>query len=141
MRFEARHIDSGRWGVYDGGVMGWRAVDLGEDEARQMAIDMDDRSRSRRQHGQQPAPSTIGYASGGSGGDGYVGQMGDRLGSKQEISGVRMAAEPSQSPRKTDSEHRRLIAPGRSGGGQQSAGSPSKIIKIDPASLRRRSEP
>ena len=40
MRFEARHIGSGRWGVYDGGVMGWRAVDLGEDEARQMAIDM-----------------------------------------------------------------------------------------------------
>jgi hypothetical protein len=41
MRFEARHIGSGRWGVYDGGVMGWRAVDLGEDEACQMAMDMD----------------------------------------------------------------------------------------------------
>ena len=41
MRFEARHIGSGRWGVYDGGVMGWRAVDLGEDEASQMAMDMD----------------------------------------------------------------------------------------------------
>jgi hypothetical protein len=41
VRFEARHIGSGRWGVYDGGVMGWRAVDLGEDEACQMAMDMD----------------------------------------------------------------------------------------------------
>ena len=41
MRFEARHIGSGKWGVYDGGVMGWRAVDLGEDEACQMAMDMD----------------------------------------------------------------------------------------------------
>ena len=41
MRFEARHIGSGQWGVYDGGVMGWRAVDLGEDEACQMAMDMD----------------------------------------------------------------------------------------------------
>jgi hypothetical protein len=41
VRFEARHIGSGRWGVYDGGVMGWRAVDLGEDEASQMAMDMD----------------------------------------------------------------------------------------------------
>ena len=99
------------------------------------------RSRSRRQHGPQLAPSTIGYASAGNGGGEYVGRMGARRGSKQEISSVRMAAEPSRSPRKTDSEHRRLIAPGGSGGGQQSAGSPSKIIKIDPASLRRSSEP
>ena len=41
MRFEARHIGSGVWGVWDGGVMGWRAVDLGENEARQRAMDMD----------------------------------------------------------------------------------------------------
>jgi hypothetical protein len=41
MRFEARHIGSGVWGVWDGGVMGWRAVDLGENEARQRAMDLD----------------------------------------------------------------------------------------------------
>jgi hypothetical protein len=40
MRFDARHIGSGVWGVFDAGVMGWRATDLGEDEARQQAADM-----------------------------------------------------------------------------------------------------
>jgi hypothetical protein len=33
MRFHARHIGSGVWGVFDAGVMGWRSTDLSEDEA------------------------------------------------------------------------------------------------------------
>jgi hypothetical protein len=40
MRFDARHIGSGVWGVFDAGVMGWRATDLGEDEALQQAADL-----------------------------------------------------------------------------------------------------
>ena len=40
MRFDARHIASGVWGVWDGGVMGWRDTDLGENEAKQMAADL-----------------------------------------------------------------------------------------------------
>jgi hypothetical protein len=35
MRFDARHDGSGKWGVFDGGVMGWRATDLSEDEAHE----------------------------------------------------------------------------------------------------------
>jgi hypothetical protein len=30
MRFDARHIGSGVWGVWDGGVMSWRGTDLSE---------------------------------------------------------------------------------------------------------------
>jgi hypothetical protein len=37
MRFDARHIGSGVWGVFDAGVMGWRATDLAENEAQQAA--------------------------------------------------------------------------------------------------------
>ena len=37
----ARHIGSGLWGVWDGGVMSWKAVDLGENEAKQTAMDLD----------------------------------------------------------------------------------------------------
>jgi hypothetical protein len=33
--FHARHIGSGVWGVFDAGVMGWRATNLSEDEAHQ----------------------------------------------------------------------------------------------------------
>jgi hypothetical protein len=40
MRFDARHIGSGVWGVFDAGVMGWRATDLAEDEALQQAADL-----------------------------------------------------------------------------------------------------
>jgi hypothetical protein len=40
MRFDARHDGSGKWGVFDGGVMGWRATDLTEDEAHEQAADM-----------------------------------------------------------------------------------------------------
>jgi hypothetical protein len=40
MRFHARHIGSGVWGVFDGGVMGWRATDLGEEDAHQQAADL-----------------------------------------------------------------------------------------------------
>jgi hypothetical protein len=41
MRFEARHLGSGLWGVYDPAVGGWLAVDIGEDQARQQAMDLD----------------------------------------------------------------------------------------------------
>ena len=40
MRFHARHVGSGVWGVFDAGVMGWRATDLSEDEAHQQAADL-----------------------------------------------------------------------------------------------------
>jgi hypothetical protein len=40
MRFHARHIGSGVWGVFDAGVMGWRANDLSEDEAYQQAANL-----------------------------------------------------------------------------------------------------
>jgi hypothetical protein len=40
MRFDARHIGSGIWGIFDAGVMGWRATDLAEDEAQQQAADL-----------------------------------------------------------------------------------------------------
>ena len=39
MRFDARHIGSGVWGVWDGGVMGWRVTDLAENEANHRAAD------------------------------------------------------------------------------------------------------
>jgi hypothetical protein len=34
-----RHVGSGVWGIWDGGVMSWRATDLAEDDARQQAAD------------------------------------------------------------------------------------------------------
>jgi hypothetical protein len=40
MRFDARHIGSGVWGIFDAGVMGWRATDLSEDDAHQQAADL-----------------------------------------------------------------------------------------------------
>jgi hypothetical protein len=40
MRFEARHLGSGVWGIWDGGVMSWRATDLGENDARQQVADL-----------------------------------------------------------------------------------------------------
>src|SRR4029453_13541102 len=40
MRFHARHVGSGVWGIWDGGTMSWRATDLGEDDARQQASDL-----------------------------------------------------------------------------------------------------
>ncbi|HEY5846139.1 MAG TPA: hypothetical protein VIT42_05040 [Microlunatus sp.] len=41
MRFCARQLGDWRWGVYDGATNGWRAVDLGEAEAQQQAMDLD----------------------------------------------------------------------------------------------------
>jgi hypothetical protein len=32
-----RHVGSGVWGIWDGGVMSWRATDLAEGDARQQA--------------------------------------------------------------------------------------------------------
>ena len=40
MRFDARHIGSGVWGIFDAGVMGWRVTDLAEHEAHQQAADL-----------------------------------------------------------------------------------------------------
>jgi hypothetical protein len=40
MRFDARHIGSGVWDVWDGGVMGWRGSNLAENEAKQRAADI-----------------------------------------------------------------------------------------------------
>ena len=40
MRFDARPVGSDVWGVFDAGVMGWRATDLSEDEAHQQAADL-----------------------------------------------------------------------------------------------------
>src|SRR3954463_13919706 len=39
MRFDARHIGSGVWGVWDSGVMSWRGTDYSENEAKQRAAD------------------------------------------------------------------------------------------------------
>jgi hypothetical protein len=43
-------IGSGVWGVYDGGVMGWRATDLSEGAAIQQAADL---NVSFNQYGQR----------------------------------------------------------------------------------------
>ena len=40
MRFHARHIGSGVWGVWDSGVTSWRGTDFAENEAKQRAADM-----------------------------------------------------------------------------------------------------
>ena len=40
MRFDARHTGSGIWGVWDGGVMSWKATDLSENEAKRQAADL-----------------------------------------------------------------------------------------------------
>ena len=61
MRFDARHVGSGVWGVWDGGVMGWRETDLAENEAKQRAADMNvmfdqygDRHQTERREVQPP---------------------------------------------------------------------------------------
>ena len=83
--------------------MGWRAVDLGEDEACQMAMDMDvvynqygQRTPEERREVRPPIEVematwaergswTIGCASAGNGGDAYAGRTDTRRGSKPEI--------------------------------------------------------
>jgi hypothetical protein len=40
MRFDAPQVDSGMWGVFDAGVMGWRSTDLSEDAAHEQAADL-----------------------------------------------------------------------------------------------------
>jgi hypothetical protein len=40
MRFDALHIGSGVWGIFDAGVMGWRVTDLAKHEAHQQAADL-----------------------------------------------------------------------------------------------------
>jgi len=52
MRFDARHIGSGVWSIWDGGVMGYRATDLSENEAKQQAADL---NVTFNQYGQRKA--------------------------------------------------------------------------------------
>jgi hypothetical protein len=40
MRFDARHVGSDMWGIFDAGVMGWRTIDLSENEAQEQAPDL-----------------------------------------------------------------------------------------------------
>jgi hypothetical protein len=40
MRYEARHVGSGVWGVWDGGVMSWRGTDYGQVDAERLAADL-----------------------------------------------------------------------------------------------------
>jgi hypothetical protein len=40
MRFAARHIGSGVWGIFDQAINGWKLTDVGEDEARRTAADL-----------------------------------------------------------------------------------------------------
>jgi hypothetical protein len=63
MRFDARHIGSGVWGVWDGGVMSWRGTDLAENEAKQRASDMNvmfdqygERTNADRREVRPPVP-------------------------------------------------------------------------------------
>ena len=41
MRFDARHIGSGVWGVWDSATNAWRATDLSQSEAQSQAMDLD----------------------------------------------------------------------------------------------------
>lgn len=41
MRYDARHLGSGVWGVWDRGTSSWVGTGLGETEARQQAMDLD----------------------------------------------------------------------------------------------------
>jgi hypothetical protein len=52
MRFEARHLGSGVWGLWDGGVMSWRSTDLAENEAKRQAADL---NVTFNQYGQREA--------------------------------------------------------------------------------------
>jgi hypothetical protein len=52
MRFDARHLGSGVWGIWDGGVMSWKATDLSENEAKQQAADL---NVTFNQYGQRKA--------------------------------------------------------------------------------------
>ena len=52
MRFDARHIGSGVWGVWDSGVMSWRGTDFAENEAKLRAADL---NVMFDQYGERPA--------------------------------------------------------------------------------------
>ena len=97
MRFDARHIGSGVWGIFDAGVIGWRATDLSEDDAQQQAADLNvtsangarkivaqstRRSRCSQPHGQQPARSIGGSGNGANGWVAYGVQTDVKSGSK-----------------------------------------------------------
>ena len=51
MRYAARHIGSGVWGIWDAGVMSWIATDLSENEAKRKAAD---KNVLFDQYGQRP---------------------------------------------------------------------------------------
>jgi hypothetical protein len=62
MRFDARHIGSGVWGVWDGGVEGWRGTNLPENEAKQKAADMNvmfDQYGNRDEQERRPVQPSI----------------------------------------------------------------------------------
>jgi hypothetical protein len=40
MRFDARHIGSGVWGIWDGGVMSCKDTDLSENDAKEQAANL-----------------------------------------------------------------------------------------------------
>ena len=52
MRFDARHIGSGVWGIFYAGVRGWRITDLAEQEAHQQAADLNVTFNQYGQHDQ-----------------------------------------------------------------------------------------
>ena len=63
MRYAARHIGSGVWGIWDGGVMSWIATDLSENEAKQKAAEKNvmfdqygQRAESERREVNPPRP-------------------------------------------------------------------------------------
>ena len=63
MRYAARHIGSGAWGIWDGGVMSWIATDLSENEAKRKAADKNvmfdqygQRAESERREVNAPRP-------------------------------------------------------------------------------------
>ena len=113
MRFYASHVGSGLWGLYDGGVMTWLAIDLSENEAKQQAADrnvffnqwgqreeserrqVSPRFRWSQQHGHRLGSWTTGSESGRSGGVGCADQTVIMSGSKLVIFGRQRVADSS----------------------------------------------
>jgi hypothetical protein len=107
LRFDARHIGSGVWGIFDVGVMGWRATYLSENEAHQQAAELNvifnqygQRNEEDRREVNPPievepatwsvgGSSTTGSRNAGSGGAGRVA----KCGSKPLIFGPRKRAD------------------------------------------------
>ena len=94
-------------------------------------------SRWKRQPGRQPEPLTIGYENAGNGGDGYADRMVAKYGSDLVICGVPIGSRMDKRVNGSDLlPHRVLLVPSGSGG-QQPAGSATKIIEVNSTSLSR----